>query len=979
MFIMIQSFYKELKKTFKGEIKDDEIYKKLYATDASAYREIPAMILIPKDKDDLITIVKAADKHKVNLIPRAAGTSLAGQVVGGGVVVYIGHNFSKILEINTREKWVRLQPGVVLDELNKELAKHNLFFGPETSTSNRCMIGGMLGNNSCGAHSLIYGSVRDHIIEVEAILADGSVVVFKDLDKDEFQEKLKIASLEGKIYRKINEILSNKEIVDEIKQQYPHPDIKRRNTGYALDILLDTCVFTDSINKFNLSKLIAGSEGTLALVTELKLNLVDIPPKHKALMCVHVNDLREVFYANLIALKHKPVSIELMDKKIMDLTKENINQNRNRFFVDGDPAAILIVEWFANDLAEIDNLAENLKNELLSTGIGYAYPVIKGKDISRVWELRKAGLGVLTNMQGDAKPVPVVEDTAVRPEDLPDYMEDFSALLKKLGLECVYYAHIGTGELHLRPVLNLKDPEHVQLFHTVAYETALLVKKYRGSLSGEHGDGRLRGEFIPLMYGQKLYEVFKQIKTVWDPKRILNPNKIVDTPPMNTSLRYQPGMRTPEFETYFDFSRTGGFLRTAEKCNGSGDCRKTAIIGGTLCPSFQATLDEKHSTRARANIIREIFTNYNLNYAFNSKEIKDVLDLCLLCKACKSECPSGVDVAKLKMEFLQHYYDYNSIPLRSLVIGYLPIFHQLMSPFSGIFNFFMKNKFSAGILKRIIGFNYYRNIPLLNYTNFSKILKSQIRTDKTEYKKKIYLFTDEFTRYLDSQIGIAAIKLFSSLGYDVKIAPIDISGRTFLSKGLLKKAQKVANKNIEILKDLIDENTPLVGIEPSAILTFRDEYPDLAYQENRVIAEKLSKNAMVFDEFICSEIEKGNIQSEYFTDEPRRIKFHGHCQQKALTGTNYTLKMLSLPRNYIVEEIPSGCCGMAGSFGYEKEHYDVSMKIGELVLFPAVRKAVDDDEIVVAAGTSCRCQIQDGTGAYALHPIELLFNALKQQ
>ncbi|MFQ3579650.1 MAG: FAD-binding oxidoreductase, partial [Bacteroidales bacterium] len=386
---MIESFYKELTKSFKGEIKNDEIYKKLYATDASAYREIPAMILIPKDKDDLITIVKAADKHKVNLIPRAAGTSLAGQVVGGGVVVYIGHNFSKILEINTDEKWVRIQPGVVLDELNKELAKHNLFFGPETSTSNRCMIGGMLGNNSCGAHSLIYGSVRDHILEVEAILADGSVVVFKDLDKDEFQEKLKLASLEGKIYRKINEILSNKEIVDEIKQQYPHPDIKRRNTGYALDILLDTCIFSESSNKFNLSKLIAGSEGTLAVVTELKLNLVDTPPKHKALMCVHVNELKEVFYANLIALKHKPVSIELMDKKIMDLTKENINQNRNRFFVDGDPAAILIVEWFANDPAEIDILAENLKNELIANGIGYAYPVIKGKDISRVWELRK--------------------------------------------------------------------------------------------------------------------------------------------------------------------------------------------------------------------------------------------------------------------------------------------------------------------------------------------------------------------------------------------------------------------------------------------------------------------------------------------------------------------------------------------------------------------------------------------------------------
>lgn len=968
--------YNILKESISGEVYTDSIHKTLYSTDASAYRETPGAVCIPRDKSDIIEIIRFARENKLCIIPRAAGTSLAGQVVGNGIVVDISKNFNKIIEINQAEKWVRVEPGVVLDELNKELAQCDLFFGPETSTSNRCMMAGMVGNNSCGAHSLIYGSTRDHLLELKCILSDGSEVVFGELSRDEFEEKCNQENLEGDLYRQMKTILSDADIVKEITSVFPHPEIKRRNTGYALDLLIENEIFGNTKEKFNFCKLLAGSEGTLAFTTEIKLNLVQKPPKSKALMCVHTRSLTEVFEANLIALKHSPVSVELMDKKVLDLTKENISQNRNRFFVEGDPQAILIVEWFAENMEIIHEHAKNLESELRQNNYGYSYPLVLGDDIPKVWELRKAGLGVLTNMPGDAKPVPVVEDTAVRPEDLPDYMRDFENLMRNNGLECVYYAHIGTGELHLRPVLNLKDPAHVELFHTVALETAKLVKKYRGSLSGEHGDGRLRGEFIPLMVGDKVYRLFQEIKNVWDPKGVFNARKITDTPKMNTNLRYSPGQTTKEIKTVFNFENTGGYLRTAEKCNGSGDCRKSHVIGGTLCPSFQATKDEINSTRARANILRDVITNSDKLNPFDSKEIYQVLDLCLLCKACKSECPSGVDVAKLKMEFLQHYYDAHHIPLRSRAVGYLPRFHKIFAGMPTLFNVFIKNKFLASIVKSVISFNQERSLPPMSKKSLQKMLRNNKNVLKPDNPiKTIYLFNDEFTNYLESDIGLKTILFFTNLGYEVIIPETRESGRTWLSKGLLRSAKRIANKNIELLKDKISEETPLVGIEPSAILSFRDEYPDLAEKNNFEIAKKLATNTFLFDEFISAEIDNGNITAESFNEEVKKIKFHGHCQQKSIITTKFTKKVLSLPKNYFVEEIPSGCCGMAGSFGYEKEHYDLSIKIGELVLFPAIRNA-DAETIICAVGTSCRCQIEDGTGVKALHPIEILYDAL---
>ncbi len=949
----------------------------MYATDASAYREIPMAVTRPKNREDIRKLITFAIENKTALIPRAAGTSLAGQVVGAGIVVDISKYFTKVLEINQAERWVRVEPGVNLDELNLQLKSLGLFFSPETSTSNRCLMGGMLGNNSCGLHSMIYGSVRDHIISVRGFLSDGSEVEFTPINKVGFLDKCKGNTLENRLYRQIREILSDPENQREIREQFPDPRIKRRNTGYAIDELLETEPFSDSTVLFNFSKLIAGSEGTLLFATEMKLNLIPLPPKEKALICVHCKTLEEAFHGNLIALQYQPGAVELMDDIILAQTKKHLEYRKNRFFIEGDPKAILIIEFARGTREEIQNTAEKLKTALKTAGIGYAFPMVWGDDIQRVWNLRKAGLGLLSNLPGDAKPASVVEDTAVLPEDLPEYLREFKAIVKKYDKSCVYHAHIGSGELHLRPVLNLKDPADVKIFHDILEDTAKLVKKYRGSLSGEHGDGRLRGEFIPYMIGEKNYQLLKNIKDTWDPEHIFNPGKIVDTPVMNDSLRCEPGRPTREIKTIFDFSKEQGILRAAEKCNGSGDCRKSYLMGGTLCPSFMATRDEKNLTRARANILREFLTNSPKKNPFDHREIYEVMDLCLSCKACKSECPSAVDIARLKAEFLQHYYDANGVPLRSRAVAYLPFIHAIGSWIPGIMNFFMKNRLSAGLMKFILTFEQKRNFPLLQKKPLRRWAKRYVQDlGEIPKKGKVYLFTDEFTNFLDTGIGIDAIVLLNRLGYEVILPKHSISARTFLSKGLVRAAQKIARRNVKALKDLVTEETPLIGIEPSAILAFRDEYPDLLRGELKEAALKIAENTFMFDEFFMREADKGNIRSDQFTDAKQHIKFHGHCQQKAVASTESTLHMLSFPVQYTVEEIPSGCCGMAGAFGFEKEHYEVSMKVGEMVLFPAVRAAAEDT-FISAQGTSCRQQIKDGTGRDAFHPIEILAAALK--
>ncbi|MBI5541070.1 MAG: FAD-binding protein [Bacteroidia bacterium] len=957
---------------FEGDVYTDETTRLLYATDASAYREKPIAVIRPKNVSDVKKVVAFASKNNVPIIPRTAGTSLAGQVVGNGIIVDVSKYLTKVIEINEQEKWVRVEPGVVLDELNKILAPKGLFFGPETSTSTRCMIGGMVGNNSCGAHSLIYGSTRDHLLELNTILSDGSIAEFKQINNDEFKQKQKGDKLENKIYQNINEILSDKSNIEEINKQYPDSRIHRRNTGYAIDILSLTSPFSENETPFNFCKLLAGSEGTLAFTTEIKLNLVDLPPKEIGLVCIHMNSLEDTFKGNLVALKHNPTSIELMDKAILDLTKGNIEQNKNRFFLEGDPQALLIVEFAKETREEIIEIAKSLETDMRANGFGYHFPVVFGADTKKVWNLRKAGLGVLSTLPGDAKPVPVIEDTAVHPDVLPEYMADLNNLFKKHNLSCIYYAHIATGEIHMRPVLNLKIKKDVELFRTIAKESAELVKKYRGSLSGEHGDGRLRGEFIPYMIGDHCYSLLKQIKETWDPKHIFNPGKITDTPPMNSSLRFETDKEIRKIETIFDFSQDLGILGSVEKCNGSADCRKSEIIGGTMCPSFMASKNENQSTRARANILREYLTNSKKINPFAHKEIYEIMDLCLSCKACKSECPSGVDVTKMKAEFLQHYYDENGTPLRTKMIALSPKINQFGSNFSGIFNLF------SNLGKSFIGFSTKRKIPkVYSETLIQYFEKNSNRHSGlvSESPKKVYLFADEFTNLNEPEIGIKAILLLNKLGYEVIIPKHVVSGRTYFSKGLLRKAKVIAEQNINYLSEIITEETPLIGIEPSAILAFRDEYPEIVEKSLVEKSKVLAKSTLMIDEFIAAEFAKGNIKSESFTSEAAEIKLHGHCQQKSIASTAPTLKMLTIPTNYKATEIPSGCCGMAGSFGYEKEHYELSMQIGELVLFPEIRKT-DTKTIIAATGTSCRCQIEDGTGRKALHPVEILWEAM---
>ncbi len=964
---------KALSNALEGDLFYDKMMRTLYATDASSYRELPLAVAIPKTKQDLILLIHFAVEYNTSLIPRTAGTSLAGQVVGSGIIVDVSKYFNQILELNKEEGWIRVQPGVIRDELNLFLKPHGLFFGPETSTANRAMIGGMVGNNSCGSNSVVYRSTREHLLEVTALLSDGTQTSFKSISTEEFHAKCELGNLEGNIYKSVRSILSNYDNQIEIRKEFPKKTVERRNTGYAIDLLVETDPFTAGGKDFNFCSLIAGSEGTLAFITEIKLNVVPAPPKETGLLCVHFNTIDESLHANLIGLKYKPSASELIDHYILECTKENKEQNKNRFFVQGDPGAILVIEFVKETREEIIALTNAVEADMRAAGLGYHFPVLFGADTKKIWTLRKAGLGLLSNLPGDEKAVPVIEDTAVDVNDLPNYIRDFNEILKKHGLYSVHYAHAGSGEIHLRPIINLKTKEGNQLFRTIAQEVATLVKKYNGSLSGEHGDGRLRGEFIKQMVGEKNYALLKQIKTIWDPNNIFNPNKIVDTPSMNSMLRYEPGQITPEFKTIFRFHKQD-ILQHAEQCNGSGDCRKTHLSGGTMCPSYMATRNEKDTTRARANILREFLTHSDKQNRYDHKEIYEVMSLCLSCKACKSECPSNVDMAKLKAEFLQHYYDANGVPFRSKLIANFTATAKFGSLMPSLYNVVMRNGITGGLIKKISGFAIKRSMPSLSNQTLLSWYQKNYKAPQNPIKK-VYLFCDEFTNYNDAEIGIKAIQLLTALKYEVIIPKHLESGRTWLSKGLVRKAKEIANKNIEMLGFLVSMSLPIVGLEPSAILTFRDEYPDLATDKNLVAAQNLAVNSFFIDEFLAKEMESGFITKDQFTQSPKSILLHGHCQQKAVGNLSDSVKVLSFPAHYNVETISSGCCGMAGSFGYEKEHYEVSMNIGELVLFPKVR-ANHHTCTIAAPGTSCRHQIKDGTGVHALHTVELLFEAL---
>lgn len=972
----IEQDLQDLRQGLKGDLTWDKLHQSIYATDASVYRKLPLAVCFPKDKEDLIKLIRFATDKKTSLIPRAAGTSLAGQCVGEGIVVDTSRHFTRILAFDERNKTVKVEPGVIRDDLNEFLKPFGLFFGPNTSTSNRCMMGGMVGNNSSGTTSIQYGVTRDKVIGITALLSDGSEIAIGPLDKIGLQEKMKGRSLESKIYSSLVHELSKPDTREEVRREFPKKNIHRRNNAYAVDSLLDTAPFLDNGGPFNLAKLLCGSEGTLSLTIDITLQLNDLPPNNKVLIAAHFESIEESMKAVVTAMKHNLYMCELMDKTILDCTKNNREQSQNRFFIEGDPGAVLMMEVCADSEEEADSLAAGLIKDLTDKKLGYAFPKLKGENINKAFNLRKAGLGLLGNIVGDRKAVACIEDTAVEVSDLPDYISEFTAMMKHHGQEAVYYAHAGAGELHLRPILDLKKKDDVRLFRQITTEVAELVKKYGGSMSGEHGDGIVRSEFIPMMIGHKNYELMRRIKQLFDPNQIFNPGKIVDPWPMDESLRYEADRSEPEIETLMDFSDSQGILRVAEKCNGSGDCRKSVSAGGTMCPSYRATKDEKDTTRSRANALREFLTLNDESNAFDHEELKEVFDLCLSCKACASECPSNVDVAALKAEFLYQYQKKNGVPMRSRLFGDNVKWNRMGSKIPRLTNAVL----NTSLAKKLIGVASERSIPKLSSQTtlqwFRKNLRrlESIAGSMDQSKGQVYLFVDEFTNYYDSEIGQDCIELLTRLGYEVVITDHSESGRSLISKGMLDKAKEIADENVQHFKFIVDDAKPLVGIEPSAILGFRDEYLRLA--DDKDAAVELAKNVLTIEEFFQREIEKGKIKSDQFTSGHKTLKIHGHCHQKSLSSVKATHDMLNLPENYKVSVLSTGCCGMAGSFGYEKEHYKISMQVGEDTLFPKIRKC-NSDVLIAAPGTSCRHQIFDGTGKKASHPVSLLRAALK--
>ena len=965
----------ELAPAIEGDVLVDELQRMVYSTDASVYQEKPLGIVRPRHDEDLRLLIELANRYSVGLIPRAAGTSLAGQVVGAGIVVDISRYLNAILEINVEERWVRVQPGVIRDELNRELAKVGLLFGPETSTSNRAMIGGMLGNNSCGSNSIVYGTTRENTLQIEGFLSDGSRITLGEVSRDE--------DLRHPLLQKTLELISAEETQQAIRDRFPKAQVTRRNMGYAVDRLIDSDWFCGNGKPLNFAHLIAGSEGTLMFATDIKLKCEPLPPEECGLFCPHFETLQQALQAVQVIMRENPgeeaevYACELIDHLVLEGAARNIAQQKNLAFVQGSPAAMLIVAIRASARQAIEIRAKSIEEGLRKQNLGYAYPLYYDEAVTRIWELRKAGLGVVANVVGDTKPVTLIEDTAVAVEDLPSYIEEVDALLKsKYNAECVHYAHVGAGEVHLRPMINLKKADGVRDFRGIGTEVSAIVKKYRGSISGEHGDGRLRAEFLEDVLGEQNYELLRQIKAVWDPQHLFNPGKIIDAPAMDQQLRFRVGDAPSDLETQFDFSAQGGLLRAAEMCSGSGDCRKTELTGGVMCPSYMATRNEVDTTRARANVLRQVLTEGSDRKTLSDPRLKQVMDLCLACKGCKSECPSNVDMAKMKAEVLHRNLRENGVPRRARFIANLAKLNEQAARVPRLSNRLMGGRFAARMLKKWLGIHPQRSLPQLSTQTLRHWFRRHRPHENAGKQGTVCFFCDEFTNFLDAPVGIAAIELLERLGYAVELPQHAESGRAAISQGLLDRGKVCATQNVTLFADLLGEDRVLIGVEPSALLTFRDEYPALVDPELRGVAERVGRQTLLMDEFLSRLLEQQQVGSQLFTRAPMTIHLHGHCHQKALSSMRDTIRMLQLPVNYRVKLIPAGCCGMAGAFGFEHEHYKVSMQVGELVLFPAIRD-LDAKQVIVAGGTSCRHQILDGTGRVALHPVQVLREACK--
>ena len=943
-----------------GEVLSDRLNQMLYSSDASVYQAIPLAIARPKHGDDLASIIKWAHENEVGIIPRAGGTSLAGQVVGDGIIVDISRYMTQTHQYNKEEHSVLVDPGVIQSDLNAAVAADGLIFGPDTSTANRCMIGGMIGNNACGEHSIIHGTTREHTKSIDAILSDGTRAHFGPLSAEELEAKKQLDNLEGAIYRGVYALIDQHR--DLIIERFPKAEILRRNTGYALDAIARQQPWNPDGAPFNLVPLICGSEGTLCLVGKACLNLEPLPIR-KMVVCAHFDSVIEACEATVVAVQHKVSAVELMDGIILEATKANREQARNRAWVEGDPGAVLAIEFYGADDAECEEQCHALIANLKKHNYGHAFPIVKQEQSSMVWDLRRAGLGLLMGMPGDKKAVPLLEDAAVAVPDLPAYVAGVEKIMANYGLGTIYYAHASVGLLHIRPQLDLKRSEDVKLFHQIGEDVFDLVKQFGGSISGEHGDGRLRAPFIKKILGDDCYQLFRDVKNIFDPKHILNPFKIVDPLPMTQDLRYPPDYQTPEIKTWFDWSPVQGLVRATELCNGAGACRKSSG-NGTMCPSYHATKEEQHTTRGRANVFRQVLQSKNPLDAFSNSDLKAALDLCLSCKACASECPASVDMAKLKAEFLQQYFQRNGTPLRSWMFGNFAKQAKILSKVPR----FLHGLFNLPIIKQFIGMHPNRSMPHFDRLDYAHWVE---RRSGKQADKKIVLFVDEFTRYLDASIAQDAVIALEHLGFEIiSVHDLD-SGRAQISKGLLKDAQLSLARCVKRLLPFAEEGLPIIGLEPSALLGLRDEavtlLPGRLQEQARIVAE----HALLFEEFISQVAAQNQLQTDTWSAPAPQVLVHEHCHAKSLSGPGVTADALQHFPGWTVERVNSGCCGMAGSFGYEAEHFDVSMKIGEDILLPAVRNA-NALAAICAPGTSCRHQILDGAHKDAVHPATLI-------
>jgi FAD/FMN-containing dehydrogenase/Fe-S oxidoreductase len=1024
---------KALKNSISGEVRFDRLSRALYSTDASIYQIIPLGVVIPKSEEDIIAILKICGQFRVPMTVRGAGTSQAGQAIGPGLQVDCSKYFNRVLEINPNGRWARVQPGCVLDDLNAEAKGFGLHFPHDISTSNRATLGGMIANNSSGARSVIYGKTIDHVLELKVVLSDGSVVHLRSLTEDELEAKSQQQDLEGDCYRVVRRLAADH--ADEIARRYPR--ILRRVGGYNLDEFVDAAFRAEGISSlsqdavtsnmptqradapysgrqhadFNLSRLLVGSEGTLGIVLEANLQLVELP-KAKALLVVQFANLLEALAATPTILTHHPSAVEVIDKYILDSTRLNSEASRLRDFLSGDPDAILIIEFQGERGDEMPARLEQLQSHLQSQNIGSHYHrALENSAQSRIWKLRKAALGLSMAEKGDAKALSFVEDSAVAPEHLRNYIAEFLDVIARHGTRAGVYAHASVGCLHVRPVIDLKTEEGVRQFSSISEEVSDLVLKYGGAISGEHGDGLVRSPFQEKMYGPQLYQGFREIKRTFDPHNLFNPGKIVDAPPLTANLRYGPAYVTPKIPTTFDFSVDGGIARAAELCAGVGECRKKRE--GTMCPSYQATREEQHSTRGRANALRLAMTGQLGLDGFTDPAVKEVLDLCLECKACKSECPTNVDMARLKAEFLLQYYKKHGLPWRNRILGRLNALSRFGQSGVEISNWFLRSRPGRWFLDKFLGIDRRRTLPPFSEDSSAEWFeecRAQLKSrnpahslivdmfpallqiisldqwSELGYPDRVLLFADTFSRYYEPSVWEAARDVVSQLGFTVFPSPRGLSarnhfrsfccGRPAISNGLLELAVRQARLQVNQLFPWAEAGMLIVGCEPSCILTMKDDYPALLRGEEREEAEVVAAACLTFEEFVESSVAKRPFHVK-FRPGPKTILVQSHCHQRALVGMEPALRLLRRIPGAEVIDPDAGCCGMAGSFGYEKEHYEISRLIGEQRLFPAVRQA-DADTVIVASGFSCRTQIHHFTGKTAMHPAQLLASLMER-